>query len=62
MKFPGRLFSKKVAGIENQIPGNAADKRISAVYSVHQQPGQPTKYLKELGLNAVTQAFDIDLK
>ena len=61
MKFPGRLFSKK--GITSEsIPGKAADKRISAVYSAYQQAGQPTDHLKKLGLQFVNQAFDIDLK
>lgn len=61
MKFPGRLFSKKEIAAE-QIPGYAADKRISAVYSAYQQAGQPTDYLKKLGLQFVNKAFDIDLK
>lgn len=54
------LFKKKK--IEDKIPGNAADKRISAVYSIYQQAGQPTEYLKKLGLQFVNNAFDIDLK
>lgn len=62
MKFPGGLFSKKTADIESTIPGNAADKRISAVYSVYRQPGEPTKHLKKLALQFVNNVFDIDLK
>ena len=61
MKFPGRLFSKKGVTDES-IPGQAADKRISAVYSAYLQAGQPTEYLKKLGLQFVNRAFDIDLK
>ena len=61
MKFPGRLFSKKKLTTAS-IPGNAADKRISAIYSAYQQAGQPTGHLKKLGLQFVNKAFDIDLK
>ncbi len=46
MKFPGNLFSKKDIDMSDRIPGNAADKRISAVYSAYNQAGQPTPYLK----------------
>lgn len=62
MKFLKNIFSKKEADIAHQIPGVAADKRISAVYAVHQQPGQPTSHLNKLGLQFVNSAFDIDLK
>ncbi len=62
MNLPFRLFSKKSGNNEIEIPGNAADKRISAVYSLHQQPGEPTAYLKKLALQCVSNAFEIDLK
>lgn len=62
MKFPGNLFSKKDIDMSDRIPGNAADKRISAVYSAYNQAGQPTPYLKKLGLQFVNTAFEMDLK
>lgn len=62
MKFPGKLFSKSEKDISDRIPGNAADKRISAVYSAYRQAGTPSDHLKKLGLQFVNNAFDIDLK
>ena len=57
-----KFFSKKQSSSHDEIPGNAADKRISAVYSTYQQPGQATDQLKKLGLRCVNRAFEIDLK
>lgn len=61
MKLFKNIFRKK-ENIEDQIPGNAADKRISAVYSAYMQAGQPTEYLKQLGLKFVQKAFETDLR
>lgn len=61
MKIFGKGISKK-ENLQEQIPGNASDKRISAVYSRYRQTGQPTEYLKQLALQFINKAFDIDLK
>lgn len=44
------------------IPGNAPDKRISAIYSAYQQPGTATEYLLDLGLKFSERAISIDLQ
>lgn len=62
MSFLSKFFSGKETKTADQIPGNAADKRISALYSAYKQPGQPTVYLKKLGLEFITRAFETDLK
>jgi predicted O-methyltransferase YrrM len=55
------FFSKKHQSKTHDIPGNATDKRISAIYSAYQQPGKPTDYLLKLGVNASALAGTIDL-
>lgn len=62
MSFLKKIFSGDEKNAEYQIPGNASDKRISAIYSAYEQPGQPTDHLKKLGLQFVNKAFEIDLK
>jgi predicted O-methyltransferase YrrM len=53
------FFRKKKEAIN--IPGNAFDKRLSAIYSAYQQPGKASPYLIDLGIKAAQRATTIDL-
>lgn len=55
------LFKKKNGIAEIEIPGNAPDKRLSAIFSSYNQPGLPSEYLLKLGLKAAEQAMLINL-
>ncbi len=61
MSFIKNLFRNKPEDPSDKIPGNAADKRLSAVYSMHLQPGQPSDHLISLGLAVAQKAVTTDL-
>jgi len=54
-------FRKKKKYPTVQIPGNAPDKRLSAIYAADQQPGKASDYLLQLGLKSAERALSIDL-
>lgn len=58
MKNP---FRRRPADFTHQIPGNAPDKRLSAIYAADQQPGMASEYLLQLGLKSAERALSIDL-
>lgn len=56
-----KILGGKVDNPADNIPGNAADKRLSAVYSAYRQPGKPTEYLLNLGVELVNRAGKMNL-
>jgi predicted O-methyltransferase YrrM len=61
MSFIKKIFGAKTENPADQIPGNASDKRLSAVYSLYQQPGKPSDYLLQLGINLVNESAKTNL-
>lgn len=61
MGFLKKLLGGQPEHPEHNIPGNAADKRLSAVYSAYQQPGQPSEYLLNLAVQLVNKAGTMNL-
>jgi predicted O-methyltransferase YrrM len=57
-----KLFSGTSANHPVAIPGNASDKRLSAIYSHYQQPGKPTASLLNQSLKFIHNLQQIDLK
>jgi predicted O-methyltransferase YrrM len=55
------MFGKKKINTLPEIPGNAPDKRISAIYAAHKQPGKASEYLLELAIKASALAGSVDL-
>jgi predicted O-methyltransferase YrrM len=60
------MFGKKDSFqniIENnlKLPVQAEDKRYSAVYSAHLQPGKPTEWLLQFSLECIREALTTDL-
>jgi predicted O-methyltransferase YrrM len=62
MQFLKKLFSGSTAKPSVAIPGNAADKRLSAVYSHYQQAGAPTEYLLSQSLKFINNIPQIHLE
>lgn len=60
------LFKKKKTPEQSlaeaaAIPTHAVDKRYSAIFSMENQPGKPSKELVNFSLDSVREAFNIDL-
>jgi predicted O-methyltransferase YrrM len=56
-----KLFGRKQPVNEPEIPGDAFDKRLSAIYAAYGQKGQASPYLIQLGLEAAKAAAATDL-
>jgi predicted O-methyltransferase YrrM len=61
MGFFKKLLGGQADSPEQHIPGNAADKRLSAVYSFYEQPGKPSDYLLDLSIKLVNQVGSMNL-
>jgi len=56
------IFRRKKFESQLIIPGDAADKRMTAIYSAYQQPGAASEYLLNLGLKFSECAKNIHLQ
>jgi predicted O-methyltransferase YrrM len=61
MLFRNKKTAEEKLAAAVPIPANAPDKRYSALYSMENQPGKPTRELMTLGLECIQLAMDIDL-
>lgn len=56
-----KLFGRKQPVKDPEIPGDAFDKRLSAIYAAYGQKGQASPYLIQLGLEAAKVAATTNL-